>query len=115
MGLVRVQAKGSTWRQVVLALHVREVGRQLAQQLLLRLRLAHHGRHLLAQVAHDQAVDLRRAHPLHELVHLRAARPSHDLPGESHAGHAAYLACLYYMQHCCPCWLLILAFNMAVH
>ena len=57
--------------QVVLALHVREVRRQVPQQLVLRLLLAHHGRHQLAQVAHDQDVDLGRAHALHKLVDLR--------------------------------------------
>ena len=46
---------------------------QVPQQLLLRLLLPHHGGHLLAQVAHDQDVDLRRTHTLHKLVHLPAA------------------------------------------
>ena len=57
--------------EVVLALDMRELRGQLPEQLLLRLLLAHHGRHLLAQVPHDQAVDLGCSHPLHKLIHLR--------------------------------------------
>lgn len=57
--------------EVVFTLHIGEVGGQLPQQLLLGLLLAHHGGHLLAQVAHYQAVDLCRPHPLHKLIHLR--------------------------------------------
>lgn len=62
---------GPTWREVVLSLNLPKVVSQIAQHLVLRLLLAHHGRHQLAQVAHDEDVDLRRTHALDELVHLR--------------------------------------------
>ncbi len=68
----------STCRQVVLALHMGKVGGQVAQKLLLRLLLAHHGRHLLAQVADDERVDLRRAHPLHKLINLPSPSSIHE-------------------------------------
>lgn len=56
---------------MVLALDIGELVAQIFEQLLLRFLLAHHGRHLLAQVPHDQAVDLGCPHPLHKLVHLQ--------------------------------------------
>ena len=43
---------------------------QVAEQLVLGLVLAHHDRHLLAQVAHDQDVYPSSPHPLHKLVDL---------------------------------------------
>ncbi len=57
--------------EVVLALDMRELRGQLPEQLLLRLLLAHHGRHLLAQVPHDEGVYLCCPHPLDKLVHLQ--------------------------------------------
>lgn len=66
--------QGRTSGEVVLALHVGEMTWQLRQQLLLRLLLAHHGRHLLPQVPNDEAVDLARPHPFHKLVHLRSPK-----------------------------------------
>lgn len=69
-----------TSRQMVLSLHHAKLCLQAGQQLLLRLRFAHHGRHLLPQMTHDQDVDFGRSHTLHKLIHLDQ---THTLLGSS--------------------------------
>lgn len=59
-----------TCRKVVFTLHHAKLLRQVCQQLLLGLLLAHHGRHLLPQVPHDEEVNLGCSNPLHKLIHL---------------------------------------------
>ena len=55
---------------MVLALHMCKMVRQIAQQFLLRLLLAHHGRHLPSQVSHDEDMDFCCSYSLHKLIHL---------------------------------------------
>lgn len=52
-------------------LHRLEVYDDVIQQLALCLFLAKHGGHLLAQVAHDEHVDLGSTHALDKLVNLQ--------------------------------------------
>ncbi len=61
---------GVTGRQVVLALHHTKLCLQVGQKLLLCLGLAHHSRHLLPEMTHDQDVYLGSSHTLHKLIHL---------------------------------------------
>ena len=78
MLMLDMEAAVHTCWEVMLALDMRELRGQIPEQLLLRLLLAHHGRHLLAQVAHDEGVYLCCPHPLHKLIYLQQCQLTHS-------------------------------------